>query len=119
MLFLFIMMYLNLGFARDILDDAKRRWVTLAAAVLLGALIWMGAALRGVAALPATAGQPPYRVEDIGQVLFSTYALPFEAASILLLVAMIGAVVIARPQLRAEAEAAANVKSGGAEEVAE
>ena len=76
-------------------------------------------ATTALATLPATAGQPPYRVEDIGQVLFSTYALPFEAASILLLVAMIGAVVIARPQLRAEAEAAATVKSGGAEEVAE
>lgn len=32
----------------------------------------------------------------LGQLLFSTYALPFELASILLLVAMIGAIVIAK-----------------------
>ncbi|MYA80472.1 MAG: NADH-quinone oxidoreductase subunit J, partial [Acidobacteriia bacterium] len=33
---------------------------------------------------------------QIGQVLFSEYLLPFELASILLLVAMIGAVVMAK-----------------------
>ncbi len=32
----------------------------------------------------------------VGQVLFSEYMLPFEIASILLLVAMIGAVVMAK-----------------------
>ncbi|MSQ23995.1 MAG: NADH-quinone oxidoreductase subunit J [Chloroflexi bacterium] len=34
--------------------------------------------------------------EQIGESLFTTYALPFEIASVLLLVAMIGALVIAR-----------------------
>lgn len=104
-LFLFIMMYLNLGFARDILDDKRRRLVTLIAAVLLGALIWLGATVRGAVTLPATMGAPPYKVEEIGLLLFGPYALPFEIASILLLVAMIGAVVISRPQLKAESDA--------------
>ncbi|MBM2811113.1 MAG: nuoJ [Chloroflexi bacterium] len=36
--------------------------------------------------------------EAIGQGLFTTYALPFEMASILLLIAMIGAIVIAREE---------------------
>lgn len=34
----------------------------------------------------------------IGQALFSTYVLPFEIVSLLLLVALVGAVVIARPR---------------------
>ena len=36
--------------------------------------------------------------EAIGQSLFSTYLFPFEATSILLLVAMIGAVVLVRAE---------------------
>src|SRR4029077_11162399 len=34
--------------------------------------------------------------ETIGKVLLNTYALPFEVASVLLLAALIGAIVIAR-----------------------
>ena len=36
--------------------------------------------------------------EQIGESLFTTFALPFEIASVLLLVAMIGALVIAREE---------------------
>jgi NADH:ubiquinone oxidoreductase subunit 6 (subunit J) len=35
-------------------------------------------------------------VESIGQLMFTTYVLPFEIASILLTAAMIGAIIIAR-----------------------
>jgi len=35
-------------------------------------------------------------VEDIGRLLFGEYLFAFEAASVLLVVAMIGAVVLAR-----------------------
>ena len=42
--------------------------------------------------LPEVFGQPA----EIGRLLFSTYLLPFEATSILLLVAMIGAIVLTR-----------------------
>jgi NADH-quinone oxidoreductase subunit J len=37
---------------------------------------------------------------SIGRVLFSEYLVPFEVTSILLLVAMIGAIVITRKQRR-------------------
>jgi len=43
----------------------------------------------------ATFGQGS--VQAIGSVLYTDYLLPFELASILLLVGMIGAVVLARP----------------------
>jgi NADH-quinone oxidoreductase subunit J len=37
--------------------------------------------------------------QEIGTQLFSTYLLPFEITSLLLLVAMIGAIVLAKRQL--------------------
>lgn len=39
---------------------------------------------------------PPSSVEVVGWQLFTTYALPFEVASVLLLVAMVGAIMLAR-----------------------
>lgn len=36
------------------------------------------------------------RVEDLGQVIFSDFVLPFEVVSVLLLAALVGAIVIAR-----------------------
>ncbi len=146
-LFLFIIMYLNLGMAKDIVDDRRRRAVSLFAAGLLGVLLLAGGLVRwggAVAGLPASeveagrqaveqgservaghrvgtpeasealqaarasGGWQPVSVEDIGVMLFSRYALPFEVASLLLLVAMIGVLVIARPQMMRE--------SGGTEE---
>jgi hypothetical protein len=46
------------------------------------------------AAAPASALEPSTQL--VGKVLFGEYMLPFEIASILLLVAMIGAVVMAK-----------------------
>jgi len=48
----------------------------------------------------ALASAPPgtvSSVREIGRVLYTDYAFPFEATSILILVAMIGAIVLARP----------------------
>ncbi len=46
---------------------------------------------------PASALEPSTQL--VGQALFSEYMLPFEIASILLLVAMIGAVVMAKKKI--------------------
>ena len=46
------------------------------------------------AGLPAGFGDPG----SIGTILFSSYLLPFEATSILLLVAMVGAIVLTRSE---------------------
>jgi NADH-quinone oxidoreductase subunit J len=45
---------------------------------------------------PELAEQAPDTIKQIGQLLFSEYLLPFEAISLLLLVAVLGAVVIAK-----------------------
>ena len=37
--------------------------------------------------------------EDIGHLLFTTYLLPFEITSILILIAIVGAVVLARKEM--------------------
>jgi NADH-quinone oxidoreductase subunit J len=41
----------------------------------------------------------PLNAEQVGQILFEKYMLPFEIASVLLLVAMIGAVVMAKKRV--------------------
>jgi NAD(P)H-quinone oxidoreductase subunit 6 len=46
---------------------------------------------------PATMLEPSTQI--VGHVLFTEYMLPFEVASILLLVAMIGAVVMAKKKV--------------------
>ena len=56
-----------------------------------------------LAAVPATPPpQPPEysNIQALGLSLFSTYLVPFELTSLLLLVAMIGAVVLARGRAR-------------------
>ncbi|MGI8407564.1 MAG: NADH-quinone oxidoreductase subunit J family protein [Actinomycetota bacterium] len=45
------------------------------------------------------------RTEDIGAVIFSSYVFPFEAVSVLLLAALIGAVLIARKDLKVRDDA--------------
>ena len=41
-------------------------------------------------------GRPPPSVAELGRVLFTDYMFAFEVTSILIIVAMIGAVVLAR-----------------------
>jgi NADH-quinone oxidoreductase subunit J len=99
-LFLFVIMYLNLG--RDIEGGVTllvRRglgWLVGAALAGVGALLVARRFAPGPAApesaLPATVGN----TQQIGQLLYSRYLFPFEITSVLLLVAMIGVVVIAK-----------------------
>jgi NADH-quinone oxidoreductase subunit J len=67
----------------------------IAAAGLLVGLIYAGthgiAALSGPPRLPETA---PF----LGRALLTTYALPFEVVSILLLAGMVGAIILARKE---------------------
>ena len=96
-LFLFVLMLLNLE--RETLARAKH--FTLGGAGALAALLLLGALLRilatpsrgaTLAPLPASSGT----VEAIGRLLFTTYLLPFELTSFLILAAIIGAVTLAK-----------------------
>jgi NADH-quinone oxidoreductase subunit J len=75
------------------------------AALLLAAMLAGGAAVFFQRVQGADASRPTPdisslgRIEGIGDLLYTRYLLPFEVASVLLLVAMIGAVVLARRQV--------------------
>lgn len=73
---------------------------TIAGALALALLVEMALVLRSGALSSIPAGAPPplagNNVEQLGLALYSTYLVPFEVTSVLLLVAIVGAVVLAR-----------------------
>ncbi len=84
---------------RDIVGRASavrnRQW-PLALAVSAGLLAVLAVALVRAAWPLATYAPAQGGVADLGLALMGPYALPFEVASVLLLVAMVGALIIAR-----------------------
>ena len=102
--FLFVVMLLNLGHPAEI-ADIRGKWGRLAASLLGLALLAQVMALAGKR-LPEPftpgGGYNPDVVRDLGAVgsvaqpLFNEYLLAFELTSVLLLVAIVGAVVIGR-----------------------
>jgi NADH-quinone oxidoreductase subunit J len=101
-LFVFVIMLVNLDVALRQLRFNRIWFVALVLTLALGAqlyLVFRYARLGGSPFLtlqPAPAASLEPNTELVGQALFSSYLLPFEIASILLLVAMIGAVVMAK-----------------------
>jgi NADH-quinone oxidoreductase subunit J len=99
-LFLFVIMLVNLE--RNIREyQFNKQWLvgTVAAAVLGGLLLFVyqrGHDIfpRDFAALPE--GQ---NTQQIGILLYGNYMFPFEIASLLLLVAIVGAVVMAKKRI--------------------
>jgi len=93
-LFLFIIMLLNLPIeARPMGGPALVAAAALGWAVLVGLL----AAGVGRATAPASAPPPGFgQTEALAKQLFTVYLLPFELTSILLLVAIVGAIAVAQ-----------------------
>jgi NADH-quinone oxidoreductase subunit J len=102
-LFVFVIMLVNLDVAVRQIQFARQKWVALIVALALaaqvGLMFWSSGKMPGQG-LPvmtaAAADKLPPNSEEVARSLFSSYLLPFEIASILLLVAMIGAVVMAK-----------------------
>ena len=108
-LFLFVVMMLDVDFVR--LREGYARYLPLAgivAGVLLAEMIMVsitvvqgGAAKASIAPVVATADAT--NIEAIGRVLYTDYVYFFQAAGIVLLIAMIGAIVLTlrhRPGVR-------------------
>jgi NADH-quinone oxidoreductase subunit J len=104
-LFLFVVMLLNVptedppsGYHARLLGGAgPRRFGAVLSAVLVVELWWALRHLRETP-LPGGDGVPHATVYDIGIKLFREYAFAFEATSVLILVAMIGAIILARKE---------------------
>jgi NADH-quinone oxidoreductase subunit J len=101
-LFLFVIMLLD-PFSAAILKDKKKYLAYIA--VLLGVLtlVFLLPFLRSyrAAGAPRNAGftfDEVGTIQRLGQVLFDEYLLPFEITSVLILVAIIGVVVLAKKQ---------------------
>jgi len=103
-LYLFVVMLVNLKRPPEAHQDPHRMTkigASLAAAILLEVAV---IAFSGyVSAPPATVAPPPVPVtgntEQVGWLLYTNYLIPFEIASMLLLVAMIGAIILAKREL--------------------
>ena len=102
-LFMFVIMLLNLKQAAssDWVARDKNRFISILTGVLAVGILYkiiditFLADLNSPAELPNTFGT----VATVGESLFTDFVLPFEVASLLLLAAMIGAVVLAKPKL--------------------
>lgn len=99
-LFLFVIMLLNLN--KDT-EPHKSLWLKGSAAVASGSLlIVLVGSLKNAEQMQAT---NPYNasiglIENLGQTLFHEFLLPFEVASILLLGAMVGAVMLGKKNIK-------------------
>ncbi|MEE8257804.1 MAG: NADH-quinone oxidoreductase subunit J [Acidobacteriota bacterium] len=111
-LFLFVIMLVNLEQSEQQPRFNRQWWIALVAVVVLGAewgyVLYLGQDTfaiepqsMSVAADVASgaAALAEGNTQQIGTVLYREYMLPFEIASLLLLVAMVGAVVMAKRDL--------------------
>ena len=101
-LFLFVIMLVNLDQAARERQFNRQWWLALACVLAVGAEV-IYVLSKGAAAfqLAAPAAQPPPmgNTEMVAEVLFRQYLLPFEVASVLLLAAVIGSVVMAKKRI--------------------
>ena len=104
-LYLFVVMLVNLKRPPEAHQDPHRMTkfgLGLAGAVLieLGAIVVSGY-MKAAPAVAATEAAMPVsgNTEQVGWLLYTSYLIPFEIASMLLLVAMIGAIVLAKREL--------------------
>jgi NADH-quinone oxidoreductase subunit J len=102
-LYLFVVMLVNLKRAPEAHQDRHRRsrlGLSLALAVLVElAVIALAGYGRPLTDARAAGSLSFQNVERVGWMLYTDYLVPFELASMLLLVAMIGAIVLARREL--------------------
>lgn len=97
-LFLFVIMLVNLDQAARMRQFNRQWWLALACVLAVAAeLVYVLS--RGASAFryaPPAAPTEAGNVEQVADVLFKQYLLPFELASILLLAAIVGSVIMAR-----------------------
>ena len=103
-LYLFVVMLVNLKRPPEAHADPHRK-TKLGFGLAAAVLVELGAIAAAASSRPATAIVPDLAMpvtgntEQVGWLLYTSYLIPFEIASMLLLVAMIGAIVLAKREL--------------------
>ncbi|AYD46148.1 MAG TPA: NADH-quinone oxidoreductase subunit J [Arachidicoccus soli] len=100
-LFLFVIMLMNLN---SNTEPRKNIWAKLIGVISAGMLLWIlisvvrtfSDQIKGHPQIATFNTGNIGLIKNLGQVLFTQYALPFEITSVLFLSAMIGAVVIGK-----------------------
>jgi len=102
-LFIFVIMLVRLDVPLPQIRSPLRQWTAIFVAfVVFGEgvyIVWKSRLVPGHGLLvlnPYPSDKLPPNTENLAKSLFSFYLLPFEIASVLLLVAMIGAVVMGK-----------------------
>jgi NADH-quinone oxidoreductase subunit J len=99
-LFLFVIMLVNIERSQKEEQFNKQWLVGILAAGALGGLFVL-VYTKGASLFPATASLPAEsnNTQQVGELLYGQYMFAFEIASLLLLVAIIGAVVMAKRRI--------------------
>ncbi len=102
-LFLFVIMLLDIRSEQDPWSPPDRGRILVAILLSLVLLVELGMAVAQRLTLPP-AGGPPVSGDfgttlTVGRLLFTDFLFPFEITSIILLVAMVGAMVLAKKRL--------------------
>ena len=103
-LFLFVIMLVNVrGLTPDTVYLSQLAPLAIVAGVLIGALLAvvfslgvLAAGSHDATALQQVDGRVVGNTEAVGMVLYTKYLVPFEVVSVVLLVAMIGAIIFGR-----------------------
>ena len=101
-LFVFVIMFLNLRtYAQEEQVHRGQRWVAVVLSVLV--LVEFVVILAGITFVSAGGGATPEAIAEaggnskvFGRALFDQMLLPFEVASVVLLVAMVGAIILVK-----------------------
>jgi NADH-quinone oxidoreductase subunit J len=99
-LFLYVIMLLNLNEEAEPHNTTALKFAATICAGLF--LIILVGSLRGSEQLPMQTNVPHEvgLVKDLGRVLFKEFLLPFEISSVLLLIAMVGAVMLGKSETK-------------------
>ncbi len=99
-LFLFVIMLVNIERAQREYSFNQQWHVGILASLALG-ILFVLVYKRGASIFPANpiSLPEPTNTQQVGMALFRGYLLPFEVASLLLLVAIVGAVVMAKKRI--------------------
>lgn len=101
-LFVFVIMLLNIREEESKID--RQKYLKFLAVPLFLALIAEVMAVIKTIGNPVASDNIPGTVESLAEGMFTTYVLPFEATSVLILMAIVGSMLLARRESKEEAD---------------